>query len=159
MFGLQLAAITLVNLFKSRRRLEAENMLLRHQLSVALRSAPNRPRLRGMDRAILVWMVRRWPDLLGRLCYVDERQTQQTVNSLGSSRCGDLTPRLHGRGSKSSVRAGGDEVALNVEGIVGGCVEGQESLGQSHILWPLIFTTISSKCHRPVGLGLERRRF
>jgi Integrase core domain len=50
--GLRFAVITLANLFKSRRRLEAENMLLRRQLGVALRRVRPRPRLRGMDRAI-----------------------------------------------------------------------------------------------------------
>jgi hypothetical protein len=38
-----------VDLFKSRRRLEAENLFLRHQLSIALRRAPPRLRLRGYD--------------------------------------------------------------------------------------------------------------
>ena len=55
----------LADLFKSRRRLEAENLLLRHQLSVALRRAPPRPRFRGIDRALLVWMIQLWPSLLG----------------------------------------------------------------------------------------------
>jgi len=55
----------IVDLFKSRRRLEAENLFLRHQLSVALRRAPARLRLRGSDRALLVWMTRLWPSLLG----------------------------------------------------------------------------------------------
>ena len=55
MFGL--------DLFKSRCRLEAENLFLRHQLSVALRRAPPRLRLRGGDRALLVWMTRLWPSL------------------------------------------------------------------------------------------------
>ena len=54
-----------VDLFKSRRRLEAENLFLRHQLSIALRRAPPRLRLRGGDRALLVWMTRLWPSLLG----------------------------------------------------------------------------------------------
>ncbi len=53
------------NLFKSRCRLEAENLFLRHQLSIALRHAPPRLRLRGSDRALLVWMTRLWPSLLG----------------------------------------------------------------------------------------------
>jgi len=65
MFDLKLLAIALANLFKSRRRLEAENVLLRHQLSVALRRTPVRPRLSGTDRAILVWMLQFWPDLVG----------------------------------------------------------------------------------------------
>jgi transposase InsO family protein len=52
-------------LFKSRRRLEAENLFLRHQLSIALRRAPRRLRLSGSDRTLLVWMTRLWPSLLG----------------------------------------------------------------------------------------------
>jgi hypothetical protein len=43
------------NLFKSRRRLEAENLFLRHQLSIALRRRPSRVRPRASDRALLVW--------------------------------------------------------------------------------------------------------
>src|SRR2546429_9033397 len=53
------------DLFKSRRRLEAKTLFLRHQLSIALRRAPPRLRLRGSDRALLVWMTRLWPNLLG----------------------------------------------------------------------------------------------
>jgi hypothetical protein len=53
------------DLFKSRCRLEAENLFLRHQLSIALRRAPPRLRLRGGDGALLVWMSRLWPGLLG----------------------------------------------------------------------------------------------
>ncbi len=52
------------DLFKSRRRLEAENLFLRHQLNVALRRMPPRPRLHGSDRALLVWMTQIWPGLL-----------------------------------------------------------------------------------------------
>jgi transposase InsO family protein len=54
-----------VDLFKSRRRLIAENLFLRHQLGIALRRAPQRLRLRGSDRALLVLMTRLWPSLLG----------------------------------------------------------------------------------------------
>src|SRR6185312_4598302 len=53
-----------IDFFKSRRRLEAENLFLRHQLSIALRRAPPRLRLRGSDRALLVWMTRLRPRLL-----------------------------------------------------------------------------------------------
>ena len=55
----------IIDLFKSRHRLEAENLFLRHQLSIALRRTPPRLRLRGSDRALLVWMTRLWPSLLG----------------------------------------------------------------------------------------------
>jgi hypothetical protein len=51
-------------LFKSRRRLVAENLFLRHQLDIALSRASPRLRLYGSDRALLVWMTRIWPSLL-----------------------------------------------------------------------------------------------
>jgi transposase InsO family protein len=54
-----------VDFFKSRHQLEAENLFLRHQLSVAIRRAPPRLRLCGCDRALLVCMTRLWPNLLG----------------------------------------------------------------------------------------------
>jgi transposase InsO family protein len=52
------------DMFKSRRRLEAENLFLRHQLNIALRRALPRPRLYGSDRALLVWITGIWPNLL-----------------------------------------------------------------------------------------------
>ena len=58
-------AMFVIDFFKSPRRLEAENLFLRHQLSIALRRAPPRLRLRGSDRALLVWMISLWPSLLG----------------------------------------------------------------------------------------------
>ena len=66
MFAILHALGTLVaDLFKSRCRLEAENLFLRHQLAIALRGAPPRFRLRGGDRALLTWMTRLWPSLIG----------------------------------------------------------------------------------------------
>src|SRR5262245_66412373 len=50
---------------KLRMRREAENLFLRHQLNIALRRAPPRLQLRGSDRALMVWLVRLWPSLLG----------------------------------------------------------------------------------------------
>jgi hypothetical protein len=55
----------LVDVFKSRMRLEAENLFLRHQLNIALRRAPPRLQLRGSDRALMVSLVRLWSNLLG----------------------------------------------------------------------------------------------
>jgi transposase InsO family protein len=52
------------DLFKSRSRLEAENLFLRHQLNVAMRRVPPRLLLSGSDRAFLVWMIRLWPSLI-----------------------------------------------------------------------------------------------
>src|SRR5207244_9948700 len=56
-------AMFVIDFFKSPRLLEAENLFLRHQLSIALRRAPPRPRLRGSDRALMVWLTRLWPSL------------------------------------------------------------------------------------------------
>src|SRR5215472_2449276 len=56
--------IFVIDFFKSPRRLEGENLFLRNQLSIALSRAPPLLRLRGSDRALLVWMTRRWPSLL-----------------------------------------------------------------------------------------------
>jgi transposase InsO family protein len=58
-------AMFVIDFFKSPRQLEVENLFLRHQLSIALRHAPSRLRLRGSDRALLAWMTRLRPSLLG----------------------------------------------------------------------------------------------
>ena len=57
--------MVVADLFKSQCRLAAENLLLRHQLTIALRRAPPRFRLFGSDRALLAWITRLWPSLLG----------------------------------------------------------------------------------------------
>src|SRR5271156_4048578 len=53
------------NVFKSQRRLEVENLFLRHQLNIALRHMPRRLQLRGYDRGLMVGMTRLWPSWLG----------------------------------------------------------------------------------------------
>ena len=55
----------ITDLLKSRRRLEFENLFLRHQLNLTLRRPPQRLRLRGSDRALMVWMTRLWPKPAG----------------------------------------------------------------------------------------------
>jgi hypothetical protein len=62
---IRLLATFIADLFKSRRRLEVENLFLRHQLNIALRRAPPRLRLRAGDRALMVWMTRMRPTLIG----------------------------------------------------------------------------------------------
>ena len=61
---LHVLGMFVADLFKSRSRLEAENLFLRHQLNIALRRAPPRLRLHGSDRALLIWMTRLWPSLI-----------------------------------------------------------------------------------------------
>src|SRR6266508_4596772 len=62
---IHLLATFIADVFKSRRRLEVENLFLRHQLNIALRRAPQRPRFRAGDRALMVWMTRMSPSLIG----------------------------------------------------------------------------------------------
>jgi len=45
-----------------------------------------------------------------------------------SRRCRRLLPRVDGRGSETAERRSGDQVALEVEGIEDGGVEGEEPL-------------------------------
>jgi hypothetical protein len=62
MFAIYLLGTFIADVLKSRRRLEVENLFLRHQLNIVLRRSPQRLRLRGSDRALLVWMSRVWPE-------------------------------------------------------------------------------------------------
>ena len=79
---IHLLATFIADLFKSPRRLEVENLFLRHQLNVALRRGPQRVRLRAGDRALMVWMTRMWPSLLGLT------QVVQPATILRWHRCG-----------------------------------------------------------------------
>ena len=50
--------------FKPRRQLEAEILVLRHQLNILQRRARGRPHLRWVDRALFIWLYRRCPSIL-----------------------------------------------------------------------------------------------
>jgi hypothetical protein len=56
--------------FKSRRQLEAEILVLRHQLNVLQQRAPRRLHLRWVDRALFVWFYRRCPRILDAITIV-----------------------------------------------------------------------------------------
>jgi hypothetical protein len=56
--------------FKSRPQLEAEIMILRHQLNLLQRRAPRRPHLRWVDRALFIWLYRRCPGVLRAITIV-----------------------------------------------------------------------------------------
>ncbi len=49
--------------FKSRARIEAEGLALRHQVNVLKRTAPKRVRFTGFGRLVFVWLYRLWPEL------------------------------------------------------------------------------------------------
>ena len=60
---------------RTRARLEAENILLRHQLNVLRRLAPKKPRLTNLDRLIFVWLYRLFPSVLDAVLTVIRPQT------------------------------------------------------------------------------------
>ncbi len=61
---LSLVAHILVSPFKTRARLEAEIVLLRHQLNVLRRRIPSKPKLAVVDRLLFVWLYRLFPSVL-----------------------------------------------------------------------------------------------
>jgi hypothetical protein len=54
----------LCDYLKPRPQLEAEIVILRHQLNLLQRRAPRRPHLRWVDRALFIWLYRRCPRVL-----------------------------------------------------------------------------------------------
>ena len=60
----------LFDYFKSRRRLEAEILVLRHQLNVLQQRAPRRLHLRWADRGLFIWLYRRCPRILDAVTIV-----------------------------------------------------------------------------------------
>src|SRR5207237_8465857 len=60
----------LCNCFKPRQRLQAEILVLRHQLNVLRQRGPRRPHLRWADRALFIWLYRRCPRILSAITIV-----------------------------------------------------------------------------------------
>ena len=61
---LSLALHVLISPFKTRARLEAEIVMLRHQLNVLRRRVPLKPKLSVADRLLFVWLYRLFPSVL-----------------------------------------------------------------------------------------------
>ena len=61
----------LCDCFKPQQRLEAEILVLRHQLNVLQRHSPRRRlQLRWADRALFIWLYRRYPHILDAVTIV-----------------------------------------------------------------------------------------
>jgi hypothetical protein len=60
--------------FKSRARLEAENLVLRQQLNVLMRKLPKRLQLTNSDRLVFVWLYWLFPPYLVRYELSGRRQ-------------------------------------------------------------------------------------
>jgi hypothetical protein len=72
----------LCDFFKPRPRLEAEILILRHQLNVLQQRTPRRQlHLRWVDRALFIWLYRRYPRVLDAMSIV--RPETRTLASQG----------------------------------------------------------------------------
>src|SRR5512139_2916405 len=67
---LSLLLHVVVSPFKTRARLEAEIVMLRHQLNVLRRRAPSKPKLATADRLLFVWLHRLFPSVLNAVSIV-----------------------------------------------------------------------------------------
>jgi hypothetical protein len=81
----------LCDCFKARSRLEAEIVVLRHQLAVLRRGAPRRLYLRWADRVLFVWLYRRFPRILDAITIV-RPETVVRWHEWGSPLTGDGSP-------------------------------------------------------------------
>ncbi len=63
----------LVGLFRSRASLEAEILVLRHQLNILRRRSPNRPVLSNFDRLIFAALYSMAPKALSALAIVSQK--------------------------------------------------------------------------------------
>jgi hypothetical protein len=59
-----------VSPLKTKARLEAEIIVLRHQLNVLRRRVPSKPRLAVADRFLFVWLYRLFPSVLNAIAVV-----------------------------------------------------------------------------------------
>ena len=67
---LSLVTHILVSPFKTRAQLEAEIILLRHQVNVLRRRLPPKPKLTVADRFLFVWLYRLFPSVLAAITIV-----------------------------------------------------------------------------------------
>jgi hypothetical protein len=65
--------------------LKAEILILRHQLNILHRKAPKRLRLSRGDRALFVWLYRRFPDI-GNATAIVRPETMIRWHRMGFSR-------------------------------------------------------------------------
>ena len=79
--------------FKSRRRLEAEILVLRHQLNVLQQRAPRRLYLTWADRALFVWLYRGFPRILDAITILRPKRSCVGI-AKASMRSGDGNPAL-----------------------------------------------------------------
>jgi hypothetical protein len=96
---LELLLCWLTSLVKSRRRLRAEHLVLRHQLNILRRRAARRVRLCDVDRLVFVWLYRLWSAVAHAVTIV---KPETIIGSVGTD--GDTEPS--GAGSRGPRVAG-----------------------------------------------------
>ena len=84
---------TLVSPFRMRARLEAEIVLLRHQLNVLRRRVPSKPKLKTADRLLFVCFYRLFPSVLNAVTIVQP----ETINSPRGRSLADFIMNTAGR--------------------------------------------------------------
>ena len=67
---LNLLLHVVVSPFKKLARLEAEILLLRHQLNVLRRQVSAKPKLTVVDRLLFVWLYRLFPSILNAITII-----------------------------------------------------------------------------------------
>src|SRR5258708_31800540 len=136
----KLLTCVVVSLLKSKGRLEAEVVLLRHQLNVLRQTAPRRLRLTSMDRLIFVWLYRLCPSLLNAVGIIKpatvlrwhrggfrlywrwksrspggrpkiSRETRQLIRAISLANPLWSAPRIHGELLKLGIEVGETTVA------------------------------------------------
>src|SRR4029077_2394255 len=106
---LRLVTYFLISLLKSRGRLEAEIVVLRHQWNVLRRTAPPRLRFTSTDRLIFVRLYRLCPSLLNAVGIIKpatvlrwhrggfrSRETRQLIRAMSLANPLWGAPRIHG---------------------------------------------------------------
>ena len=78
----------LVSPFKARARLEAEIIMLRHQLNVLRRRVPSKPKLAVSDRLLFVWLYRLFASVLNAVTIVQPAGSTGRRNTGVKSLCG-----------------------------------------------------------------------
>src|SRR4030088_3543372 len=98
----------LVSPFKTHARLEAEIVLLRHQLSVLRQRVPSKPRLTVADPLLFVWLYRLFPSVLNTVTII-QPETVVRWHRVGF--------RLYWRW-KSRARSGRPRVPLEIRHLI-----------------------------------------
>ena len=89
-----LLAYALTRGFRSRARLEAEILILRHQLNILQRKSVERPAFKSIDRLVFAGLYRLVPGVLDALKILKPETVRRAVQAVGrivpNPRLGDL---------------------------------------------------------------------